>query len=150
MGVLAGLAEMCALGTTQALRGACSSLMAGPNLMLLGRAELRVLCVLSLALPSARWAGLGLFIARGEAAAAPPVPGLGRKVAWSQPQAAASGMSPCRGSEGPSSLQGRPGPPSKGSHSSAEPVGAAGRAARFKVTRLAAVIPGSSGFGISG
>lgn len=36
VGVLAGLAEMCALGTTQPFRGACSSLTAGPNLMVAG------------------------------------------------------------------------------------------------------------------
>lgn len=41
VGVLAGLAYMCALGTTQPLRGACSSLMAGTSLMVAGPSSLR-------------------------------------------------------------------------------------------------------------
>lgn len=41
VGVLAGLADMCALGTTQPLRGACSSLMAGASLMVAGPSSLR-------------------------------------------------------------------------------------------------------------
>lgn len=36
VGVLAGLAEMCALGTSQHLRGACSSLTVGTSLSMSG------------------------------------------------------------------------------------------------------------------
>lgn len=90
MGDLAGLAEMCALGTTQALSGACSSLMAGPNLMLPGRAPSPVRPVPRSVLCSLGWAGL--FIARGEAQLPLLAQGLaGRSPAWTEP---ASGRSP--------------------------------------------------------
>lgn len=98
VGVLAGLAEMCALGTTQPRRGACSSLMAGASLMVVGPSCLSPAryapcvpsCVLCL--------GIGAFYSsRGSCSCPLLSQGVAERTPawnWNQPQTTASRL--CR------------------------------------------------------
>lgn len=98
VGVLAGLAEICTLGTTQPPRGACSSLMEGASLMVVEPSSLSPAryapcvpsCVLCL--------GIGAFYSsRGSCSCPLLSQGLAERTPawnWNQPQTIASRLCP--------------------------------------------------------
>lgn len=107
VGVLAGLAETCALGTTQPLRGVCSSLGAKANLSMVVQPHSGspARSVYPLGTSSAHSGAGAFYSSSGERQLSPPVTVLGRQdtsleAGDQRRQAAASRPSLCCGPQG--------------------------------------------------